>query len=375
MKKLLFEPNVKGHRMEFINHLYKGMISHPETEYTVLVPEAFKERQQMYEWPEAAHIQIAYFKESEIDPLNSKNYMRRAYIEAILLRKYIKQLKPEEVFLISIMGYQLFAPLYWFLGAKLTGIIYTIYLYRWKKMSFTRRCSEVLKYVLLSKQPMFKRIFILNDSSAVSFLNRKYHTSKFEHLIDPYNQTGYEAKDIRAELGISKQEIMYIHFGGLQGRKGTMNIMKAIEAMSEDECNGKCFVFAGKVYDDIRDTLYEKYKQMKPNKHLIMKDEFCTNEFFSDLCYSADCILVPYVNTANSSGVIGYGAYYKKTVIGPDSGLIGKLIRKNRLGYIIKCTDIELLKEAIMKFEPSITESKYCEKNTIQNFIKTIFDR
>lgn len=41
---------------------------------------------------------------------------------------------------------------------------------------------------------------------------------------------------------------------------------------------------------------------------------------------------MPYHLTSLSSGVFGYAAVFNKPVIGPDNGLIGKLIQKYELG-------------------------------------------
>ena len=50
----------------------------------------------------------------------------------------------------------------------------------------------------------------------------------------------------------------------------------------------------------------------------------------------ADYILIPYKNTAQSSGVISYASQFCVPVIGPAEGLLGNLIRKFDMGLCIE---------------------------------------
>ena len=53
-------------------------------------------------------------------------------------------------------------------------------------------------------------------------------------------------RSIREKLGIQDSGYVYLHFGGLTERKGTLEILKAIMITDEKTLSNKSFVFAGK---------------------------------------------------------------------------------------------------------------------------------
>lgn len=79
---------------------------------------------------------------------------------------------------------------------------------------------------------MFKKVFVLNDKRSVSLLNEKYNTDKFCFLPDPFPQTE-SPKDIREDLNIPVKNKIFLHFGGLGRRKGTLLIADTISRMKD----------------------------------------------------------------------------------------------------------------------------------------------
>jgi hypothetical protein len=75
--------------------------------------------------------------------------------------------------------------------------------------------------------------------------------------------------------------------------------------------------------------------------------------------------------------VLGYAAQFNKPVVGPRFGLLGKLIKRNNLGYLVD--DISYNGLAI--FFNNIDNigqysfNSYLESRTVSNFIKVIYNR
>ena len=168
---------------------------------------------------------------------------------------------------------------------------------------------------------------------------------------------------------------MFIHFGGLQKRKGTMLIMDSIKMLSPEEKMKYAFVFAGKVYDEMRQEFYEAYKELKDSVQIILKDEFCSYDFLASLCTTCDCILIPYLVTTQSSGLIGYASQFRKPVIAPNKDIIGRLVGEYELGYMLPETNsVELIKAYKRVYQGTVQPPSklYCEMNNIQNFQNVI---
>ena len=170
-----------------------------------------------------------------------------------------------------------------------------------------------------------------------------------------------------------------MHFGALASQKGTLEILNAIEILNSSDLRDKCFIFAGKINKDIKDEFYKKYNKLKDKVQLIVFDEFCEYSFFGSLCLSSDYILLPYKRTSQSSGIIGYGAQFNIPVIVPNSGLLGKMVRKNNLGYLIETgTDekiADFIKNKSAKNYYKNNETCYINEHNTSQFIQSVFSK
>ena len=150
---------------------------------------------------------------------------------------------------------------------------------------------------------------------------------------------------------------------------------------------GRCFFFFCICYDtlnkydiitsvieDIKKDFYEKIEKLKNNVQIIVFDQFCEYSIFAELCTIADYIIIPYKNTAQSSGICSYAAQFKVPVIGPAEGLLGTLIRDNGLGYTINGINAEKIARFISSEEyknietDKIKAEEYLRASTPKNF-------
>ncbi len=158
-------------------------------------------------------------------------------------------------------------------------------------------------------------------------------------------------------------------------RKGTIEILRALCLMNSNEHFNKTFVFAGCIKASLKHEFYNLVHSAKlKNANIVVIDEFCTYDFLNSLCYTADCILIPYLITDLSSGALGYAAVHDTPVIGPKDGLIGELINDNNLGTTIAQITPNTIKNAIVQFSPHHSYNDYAQKNSITSFIKNILD-
>lgn len=368
---MLFETTLSGHRMEYIHHLYMGMVEHPEDDFVIVVPKEFEQKKGLYQWPEAANVRFVYMTETVQD--EGGIGIAESFHETRILRKYVKQEKAESVFLISMVRFLLALPFLIPGKVKVSGIIYNIYLYTWKESSWIRRIQDIVKHLVMRFTPCLKTVFVLNDEEAVARLNQLYQTKKFRFVPDPYQAPDYQPRNIKKELGVGEGDLLFLHFGGMARRKGTLEILQAITLLPPERRKHCVFVFAGRVTREIKEEFFGLKASLPADARVLVYDQFCTNEFLADLCLSCDVILVPYRETNCSSGLLGHAAYYGTPVIGPSDGLIGTLIRRYRLGKTLDAVTAESIAQAIGEEVPFRIESEYKEKVNRQSFIDAVF--
>lgn len=350
------------------------MLQYPYNKYVIVVPEDFTNKKDLYDWPRAEHVSFDFIAADIVIEVNKGNLLQASYKRSKLLKEYVEKYSAVNVFLIVLMAFVPCLPFVIPKSVSVSGIIYKLYLYNWKELSPIAKLMELLKYKIITINNCIQTVFTLNDSSAAATLNRLYKTKKFRFLTDPYNETNYHPKNILDDFGVGLDQTVFLHFGGLVRRKGTLKILEAIKLIPKDRRKEFVFIFAGLVYDDIKSEFYNLLEEVRDKVHIIVFDEFCTNELLCDLCYSCDVVLMPYSRTSQSSGALGYAAWNEKPVIGPASGLLGKLIRKNRLGEGLAEMSSQQIAASIINFKKKKIQSKYKENIRLDNFVVQVFN-
>lgn len=365
---MVFETSVDGHHLEYLHHLYE-MAVNTNDKYVFCVPSGYEERKKAFVWKECRNVQFDYLKPYDY---SNTGLIKKGFLKSKELLRCFKKYHPTSILLITLAEFFPFLP-FLFIGknVQVSGIVYTIYLYAWKKSGWKRKAAEAVMQFLLCKARSIHSIFILNDEVAVRYLNRKWRTKKYVCLPDPYvNISGHGDRTIASTY---PGRDVVLHFGGLTERKGTMEIMRAVDRLSHKNLERYVFVFAGIISQDIRDSFYSIYGKLKEKGAVVLVyDEFCTYEFLADCCEQSDLVLAPYTNTFSSSGILSYCAQFGKCIAVPDDGLLGKLVRRNKLGVTIgkgQEDDIyELLSSPIL---PEVNHNDglvYIGNNTVQKF-------
>ena len=373
MRTLIFDSSVTGHHLEYLHHYYMEAIGHTDEEYVIMVPHDFIKVKKEYEWPYSSNISFVYIPEEDEKLLEETNFYKLGWNTSKILQRSVRKIKPDRVFLTMLMQ---FIPFIIFLlprNVRVRGIMYKIYLYDEHRMGKLRLAAERLRFWLAARSSKIEQIFVLNDEDSARTFNTLYSTSKFRSLPDPVPSVDFsKVKSVREELGVSPVEKLYLHFGGLDGRKGTIDILKSIIASKKGELKDSCFVFAGRINKNTSNEFYDLLSVAKEKTRIMVFDKFCSYDFLWNLCYSCDVILMPYYLTNLSSGVLGYAAVFNKPVIGPDNGLIGNLIKKYELGISTQFPlKPEIYNNHIYNSEKGC--SLYVITNSVKKFREEIF--
>ncbi len=375
-KILFYCPYINGHKLEYIHHLNEGAAKDTDKSYVFVVPSKFKEASKLYTWSISSNIEYDYIDEgnSKCKLFNSKG-IRNAWYLNKSLAAYIKKHNVNWVFLIDIIPY---LPFLLFQKTKLAGIIYHIYPYTWTQSNIWRRLLDYTRQFLLTRARNVKRIFVLNDELGAYYFNRKFKVIKYNYIVDPIPNIGLidYNYDLRKEYDIPKDRIVILHPGGMMRYKGTLNILKAITKMPDESKNRFCFVFAGRVHEQIRDEFFELFNCIRESLDIVLIEGYLSAERLNALFYQTDYVLIPYEPRSQSSGIIGLSALFNKPVITTGEGVVGRLVKRYRLGKLLSDNVPETIMICLngIKGQEGIDGRKYVESHKIGYFQRTVFN-
>lgn len=366
-KILFFNPYFCGHSLEYTNHLL-NFTPRDNNRYIFVLGYDFQSEIRPMKYPNA---EIKFMSTKETHYVCDHGFYVQGYYYTSFLNSLIKKLGITRVYLNSFDAYYPFLPFCLIKGVSYVGIYYYIYLYDWFELSFLKRVYHSVLMWMMAKSPATKNLYICNDSSAACFFNKIFHTNKFHRLDDPFNSFQVSKTfDFREKYNIGKK-ILYIHFGVLSARKGTWDIIKAIELANKEDLKNSVFVFAGNTESHLFDKLNELAKKFSEN--VLFFPGFCENEFLASMCSAANCILMPYKENSQSSGMLGYASQLGIPVIARNSKLIAKLVKKYKLGFLIESNEELLTLISSFSSREIQVPKRYLEDNSPKRFAQTIF--
>lgn len=364
-KFLILETNLDGHRLEFLHHIYNKAVSDPGQLYYFAIPHYFEDVEKNLNWDKTPNIIFIRLTNKQIAFIEKTNFINSGIHRLKLIYQLCRKYHIDRVILISLMHYLPFLFLFNYKEAKISGIVYSLFLYEKSTTGKLKYKLKNLLFTLITTKDNFDKIFILNDHNGTELLNKKYNSNKYLYLPDPIPDINMRSiKSIRADYGINDNQMVYLHFGALTKRKGTLDILQAIDILERKQIENKVFIFAGKVYDDIKEEFYSLSRKLENKARIIILDEFVEYQTLYNLCYSCDFILLPYLSTNASSGVIGYAAFFKKQVMGPKDGIIGGLINNYNLGVTIPHITKENIANAIIQMKKKEMVTTYVEDHS-----------
>lgn len=372
---VFIETSLRGHRYEYLKNLYDYACRQKKERVVFVVP--FDERLKTWEAEKHANVVIDIIAPEDVKRCTEGNLLKASWQKAKLVRRYVEKHHASHVFLIFLMLYMPALLLQLPKGVTVSGIVYRSFLWEDSlKQSRLRKWMEWTRYWFMARSRKVSHVLMLNDSHSADMLNQHLHTHKFLRLPDPYTPLEGELQDVRAQIGMGNDDRLFITIGQLDGRKSVIETLDAVALQDDEDRQHHWFYFAGRVSDDIKQAFYDRLAQLKEKGcHVFVKDEFVSFEFLNSLCASCDCILVPYRNTCQSSGCIGYAAQYGKPVIGPSQGLLGHLIRHYRLGFTVDEISPSTLHAAIAGFRPQPVPDTYVRDNRLQDFLQMCTER
>lgn len=375
-----------GHHSEYLIHLmnYIKESQYDKNEYYFVVNYSFKafleEKYGKFEGIDL--LNIIQIDRSENEYVNCGGYLQKSIKTYKILQKYAEKYNVEKVIIMSLNIF-IFSLIIYRQHYKIDGIMFS----QFTKMDVkgindkSRYWRKFIQTILIALNDSVEKIFLLNDEYSCDWLNKKIKKKVFIPLPDPIFKKGDEIKtNIRKKYNIEEHKKIFLHFGNLSKRKGTLDILESISYIDNSFHNSMSFLFLGKPDEDIICDLKRqilKYSSIY-DVHISYNFDFIPYSEIKGIFDQSDVVLLPYKNPEASSGVLGHAAFSKKIVIGANIGLIGELIKKYKLGILLNCVDPKCIAEAIKKsFTFDTTECKYdhyIEERSVNVFCKTLLN-
>lgn len=376
MKILIYTPQIDGHYLEYIHHIYEYVLNDKNNQYIFAVPEAFNFKKNYFTWSYSDNILFEYLETKQCEKCINSGRLNYFY-GGKLFAYVIRNTKCDEAIaltLIYVMPFVSFFLPYWN-KCKISGIIYSLYPYSWNGLSVFNKLRTVFSYLLFSYCNRFKKIYILNSALIARYLNVKYKSDKFFYLTDPVAINESQCTNLRTVLSIPAKNKIILHFGSMSKAKGTIEILKTLSKHCE-LLEHYTFIFAGKITQAISLDFFNLLESIPDKRNIIIRDEFCSYELVQDLLYTSDAILIPYINSSQSSGVVAYGAYFKKPIIVLRDGFVGNIVKEYNLGICIKDNSEDSIYNAILQVDEyhySPTKD-YIKTHQIHQFCLTLLN-
>jgi len=241
----------------------------------------------------------------------------------------------------------------------------------------SNRLKRILKNIFFAiiEKRIKQKIYLLNDHFSVERLNHSCFKSKFKFLPDPV----VKLRGFNITKPIKKLNFLFI--GEISERKGINVLLEVLEKIIHKPINCN-FTIAGNAPTNKKNIASRINKIVNLNKKLIHYNKLdrISNNNFEQLISNADAILCLHQVTDGSSGIIGKAILHSKIVIGPNKGLMSKIISENKLGITTDVANPNKVLDSINyyiqnkhKFKISSTlRKKYLKKHSPNEFVKNL---
>lgn len=369
MKLLVLVPSKDGHHLEYVEHIALLADQRPDDEFVFSLHPGLEKFESINLISQKSNVTVDYLSEEDVKTPKGGRLVE-SFKLCRLLKKKNRQYSVTDVFLIMLtpFGPIIYLPIWG--NVKISSILYSLYPYKIKSESFLRRWYEYLCYWLMSKNNNLKNIYVLNDPVCSRLFNIKYKATKFKYIVDPYRPiSAVSAIHNLRERYPNKQIVS--HIGFLKERKGSFDILRAISSMDTSVLDKYLFVFAGGTSSP--GLMRQLVQEASTKADILYIDGFLPFEEIGEIVSSSDLLLLPYHNTNQSSGIIGYGAQYNVPVAVPDSDLLAKLVRRYNLGYTMSGHSVEDIIKFLNECDfHKYEKSSYVEVNNAKNFVQII---
>jgi glycosyltransferase involved in cell wall biosynthesis len=268
-----------------------------------------------------------------------------------------------------------------FSGIKVSGILHRtrFHLPKMNIVAPIKPYGRVEEYICrwVLKRNDVTKLFTVDPFLADYLRNRKV-----AFLPDPADFRPSNGRDaVRARLGIAEGAFVILVYGFVDKRKA---IGPLLEALARPEVPPHvCVVLAGVQTPEVQRHVASPLGQsLVASGRLKSMDFFIPAEDEDDLFLAADAAWVCYINSDGNSGVLVKAGRAGRPVISAPTGIVGRLVKEKRLGWIADPHDTAAVARALadagqqeaIRVEAAANIARAFEAHTMAHFIRPIID-
>lgn len=186
---------------------------------------------------------------------------------------------------------------------------------------------------------------------------------------------------LRNTYNINLNKKILLHFGSLTERKGTLEILDAVDFLNNETITRIAVLLIGntdsKMEKDIlsrKSSILSKY----PTAKIIFINKFVSEEMMKSCFDQSDFILMPYKNIESSSGILGHAIAAGKPVIAVGRGLIAEIVKKYNTGYLLPDPNskeiAKSMKECLLNRNSYKRNKEYAKEHSLERFASVLLN-
>ena len=354
---LVFEPQSGGHRAGFIRWLKAAAAEYPDCRFV------------FFTCDDAGDIQI-----------ETLGWWEKQKLLYRLFQQACRENQPDHVLVLELTHLEL--PLVLF-GAPvpLSAILFVQYP---ELAPGLKRFSKHWKTRMLLWRTPVKNLFLLNGKKSSKWLQERFNPAvRFIPIPDPVPARLPDPDfSIKNHFKIDEGRIVFLFFGAISRRKGADILLEALLKIPSETAKRSAFVFCGSSEPDYTQDFRRqclRVREIRKDIRLYTEERFVSDACMATLFEQSDIVLMPYTRPEYSSGILAQAAGARVPVIGPEGGLLGRLIRNNGLGIVCK-TDSDSLAQTIdtsVQTLPTVDKDRcdvFVKKSRPEEFARRILD-
>jgi glycosyltransferase involved in cell wall biosynthesis len=187
---------------------------------------------------------------------------------------------------------------------------------------------------------------------------------------------------LQQTLGLAPARKIFLLFGALDQRKGIYPLLNALRQLPPAQQTQITLLVVGSMADTERAALLAALAEFQRHSavQLVVQDHFIPDEAIPHYFALADVVLALYQHHVGSSGVLLWAAAGGKAVLASDYGLLGELVRRHQLGYLVDSTQPAAIAKglaALLTGEPNrlidrAKATRFVQENRVECFVETI---
>jgi glycosyltransferase involved in cell wall biosynthesis len=388
---LIFEPESRGHPLEWLVHLLRYASGHRlPIAITLAIPRELVDR--LDGWGgRMPGLRFQPLSEREERLCMHRNLSVSGMARWWVMRRHMRRAQAGWGLALGIDHLSLPLALgFGFSGGRMAGILFrpsTHYpeLFQGEE-SLGERLRNLRKrilYRLMLVNPALVRVLSL-DPYFLRYANGP-RSGKLLALPDPAPEPACRRDtNGRSATMLPQGRMVMLLFGVLTERKGLVPLLKALAMLPPEAASGMAVLLAGRVDPPMRETVETLRRQVeaaRPELWLRIDDRELPEADLAALVDGADVVLAPYQRFVGSSGVLLWAARAGKPVITQSYGLLGQYVRDYGLGLVCDTIDPGALAACMMLAleqgaaglaDPQGMAS-FVRERTPENFAATIF--